>query len=54
VPIKDIGAYLRLGVRAVGLTASLFPPEALAHRDFELIRANAQRAAEAAAAAIAD
>jgi hypothetical protein len=37
----------------VGLTASLFPPEALAHRDFELIRANAQRAAAAAAAAIA-
>jgi 2-dehydro-3-deoxyphosphogluconate aldolase / (4S)-4-hydroxy-2-oxoglutarate aldolase len=54
VPIEDIGAYLRLGVRAVGLTASLFAPEALAHRDFELIRANAHRAAEAAAAAIAD
>jgi 2-dehydro-3-deoxyphosphogluconate aldolase/(4S)-4-hydroxy-2-oxoglutarate aldolase len=54
VPIENIGAYLRLGVRAVGLTASLFPPEALARRDFELIRANAQRAAEAAAAAIAD
>ena len=54
VPIDDIGAYLRLGVKAVGLTASLFPPEALAHRDFELIRNNAQRAAEAAAAAIAD
>jgi 2-dehydro-3-deoxyphosphogluconate aldolase / (4S)-4-hydroxy-2-oxoglutarate aldolase len=54
VAIADIGAYLRLGVRAVGLTASLFPPEALAHRDFELIRNNAQRAAEAAAAAVAD
>jgi 2-dehydro-3-deoxyphosphogluconate aldolase/(4S)-4-hydroxy-2-oxoglutarate aldolase len=54
VPIEDIGAYLRLGVRAVGLTASLFPPEALVQRDFELIRANAQRAAQAAAAAIAD
>jgi 2-dehydro-3-deoxyphosphogluconate aldolase / (4S)-4-hydroxy-2-oxoglutarate aldolase len=54
VPIKDIGAYLRLGVKAVGLTASLFPPEALAHRDFELIRNNAHRAAEAATAAIAD
>jgi 2-dehydro-3-deoxyphosphogluconate aldolase/(4S)-4-hydroxy-2-oxoglutarate aldolase len=54
VPIEDIGAYLRLGVRAVGLTASLFPPEALAHRDFELIRANAQRAAQAAAAAMGD
>ena len=54
VPIEDIGAYLRLGVKAVGLTASLFPPEALAQRDFELIRANAERAAQAAAAAIAD
>ncbi|MHB8588955.1 MAG: bifunctional 4-hydroxy-2-oxoglutarate aldolase/2-dehydro-3-deoxy-phosphogluconate aldolase [Candidatus Dormibacteraceae bacterium] len=54
VPIEDIAAYLRLGVKAVGLTASLFPPEALAHRDFELIRANAQGAAAAAAAAIAD
>ncbi len=53
VPIEDIGAYLRLGVKAVGLTASLFPPDALAHRDFELIRANARRAGEAAAAAIA-
>jgi 2-dehydro-3-deoxyphosphogluconate aldolase / (4S)-4-hydroxy-2-oxoglutarate aldolase len=52
VPIEDIGAYLRLGVKAVGLTASLFPPEALAHRDFELIRANAHRAAEAAAAGL--
>jgi len=54
VPIEDIGAYLRLGVKAVGLTAPLFPPEALAHRDFELIRNNATRAAEAAAAAIGD
>jgi len=54
VPVEEIGAYLRLGVRAVGLTTSLFPPEALAHRDFELIRNNAHRAAEAAAAAIGD
>jgi 2-dehydro-3-deoxyphosphogluconate aldolase/(4S)-4-hydroxy-2-oxoglutarate aldolase len=54
VPIEDIGAYLRLGVRAVGLTTALFPPEALAHRDMDVIRSNAQRAAEAAAAAIAD
>lgn len=53
VPIEDIGAYLRLGVKAVGLTTSLFPPEALAHRDFELIRANAQKAAAEAGAAIA-
>jgi 2-dehydro-3-deoxyphosphogluconate aldolase / (4S)-4-hydroxy-2-oxoglutarate aldolase len=54
VRIEDIGAYLRLGVKAVGLTASLFPPDALAHRDFDLIRNNAERAAEAAAMAIAD
>src|ERR1700686_134416 len=54
VPIEDIGAYLRLGVRAVGFPTSVFPPEALAHRDMELIRSNANRAAEAAAAAIGD
>jgi 2-dehydro-3-deoxyphosphogluconate aldolase/(4S)-4-hydroxy-2-oxoglutarate aldolase len=54
VPIEDIGAYLRLGVRAIGLTASLFPPEALAHRDFDLIRHLAERAAAAAAAEIGD
>ena len=54
VRIEDIGAYLRLGVKAVGLTTSLFPPDALAHRDFELIRSNAERAAEAAAMAVAD
>jgi 2-dehydro-3-deoxyphosphogluconate aldolase / (4S)-4-hydroxy-2-oxoglutarate aldolase len=54
VRIEDIGAYLRLGVRAVGLTDSLFPAEALARRDFEVIRNNAQRAAEAAATATAD
>ena len=52
VPIQDIGAYLRLGVRAVGLAASLFPPEALARRDFDVIRSNAQHAAAEAEAAI--
>ena len=54
VPIEDIGAYLRLGVRAVGLTTSLFPPEALARRDMNLIRANAERAAALALAARED
>jgi 2-dehydro-3-deoxyphosphogluconate aldolase/(4S)-4-hydroxy-2-oxoglutarate aldolase len=54
VEIEDIGAYLRLGVRAVGLTASLFPPEALARRDFEQIRSLAERAAAAASAAMGD
>jgi 2-dehydro-3-deoxyphosphogluconate aldolase/(4S)-4-hydroxy-2-oxoglutarate aldolase len=54
VPIEEIGAYLRLGVKVVGLTASLFPPEALAHRDMERIRQNAERAGRAAAEAIGD
>lgn len=49
VPIEDIGAYLRLGVKAVGLTTALFPQEALARRDFDLIRTNAQRVAAAGA-----
>jgi 2-dehydro-3-deoxyphosphogluconate aldolase / (4S)-4-hydroxy-2-oxoglutarate aldolase len=51
VPIEDIGAYLRLGVKAVGLTTSLFPPEAIARRDMDTIMRNAERAARAAAAA---
>ena len=54
VPIEDVGAYLRLGVKVVGLTASMFPPEALAQRDMERIRQNAERAAQAAADAIGD
>jgi 2-dehydro-3-deoxyphosphogluconate aldolase / (4S)-4-hydroxy-2-oxoglutarate aldolase len=54
VPIQDIGAYLRLGVRVVGLTASLFGPEALARRDMDRIQENAEQAARAAAEAIGD
>jgi len=54
VPIEEVGAYLRLGVKVVGLTASLFPPEALARRDMERIRQNAERAARSAAEAIGD
>src|SRR6059058_6275682 len=54
VPIEDVGAYLRLGVKAVGLTNALFPPEALAKKDMELIAQNAERAARAAAEAIGD
>jgi 2-dehydro-3-deoxyphosphogluconate aldolase / (4S)-4-hydroxy-2-oxoglutarate aldolase len=54
VPIEEVGAYLRLGVKVVGLTASLFPPEALAQRDMERIRQNAERAARSAADAIGD
>jgi 2-dehydro-3-deoxyphosphogluconate aldolase / (4S)-4-hydroxy-2-oxoglutarate aldolase len=54
VPMEDIGAYLRLGVKVVGLAASLFPPEALARRDLDRIQQNAERAARAAAEAIGD
>ncbi len=50
VSIEEIGEYLRLGVKAVGLTGSLFPAEALAANDMEAIRQNAARAAQAAAA----
>ena len=49
VPIEDVAAYLKLGVKAVGLTGSLFPAEALARNDMETIRPNAARAAQAAA-----
>jgi len=51
VPIEDIGAYLRLGVKAIGLTTALFPRDALASKDMDTIRQNAVRAAQAAAAA---
>ena len=54
VPIDDVGAYLRLGVKVVGLTASLFPPDALAQRDVERVRQNAERAARSAAEAVGD
>jgi 2-dehydro-3-deoxyphosphogluconate aldolase/(4S)-4-hydroxy-2-oxoglutarate aldolase len=54
VAIDDIGPYLRLGVKAVGLTSALFPPDALAHRDMDRIRENAERAAQVAAAAVGD
>ena len=50
VAIEEIGEYLRLGVKAVGLTGSLFPADALARNDVEVIRQNAARAAQAAAA----
>ncbi|MGH7765225.1 MAG: bifunctional 4-hydroxy-2-oxoglutarate aldolase/2-dehydro-3-deoxy-phosphogluconate aldolase [Candidatus Dormibacteraceae bacterium] len=52
VAIEEIGAYLGLGVKAVGLTGSLFPKDALARKDFDAIRANAERATAAAAEAM--
>lgn len=54
VEIEHIAAYLRLGVKAVGLTGALFPAEALAKRDMEAVRNRASRAAEASAVARAD
>jgi 2-dehydro-3-deoxyphosphogluconate aldolase/(4S)-4-hydroxy-2-oxoglutarate aldolase len=54
VEIEHISDYLRLGVKAVGLTGALFAPEALARRDLESIREKAGRAVQAAAAARAD
>ena len=54
VQIEDIGAYLRLGVRAVGLSGALFPAEALARKDMNAIRVNAERAAQAATSALPD
>ena len=54
VEIGHIADYLRLGVRVVGLTTSLFSPEAIAHRDMDTIRRKAERAAEAAASARSD
>ncbi len=54
VEIEHIPAYLRLGVKAVGLTGALFAPDELARRDMGSIREKARRAAEAAAAARAD
>ena len=50
VAIEDIGPYLSLGVKAVGLTGALFPADALAQNNMEVIRRNAVRAAQAAAA----
>jgi 2-dehydro-3-deoxyphosphogluconate aldolase/(4S)-4-hydroxy-2-oxoglutarate aldolase len=54
VPIDDIGAYLRLGVKVVGLSGSVFTAEALARKDMETIHRNAERAAQAASAALPD
>jgi len=49
VEIADVRGYLELGVKVVGLTASLFPAEALARKDMDGIRRKAEEAARAAA-----
>jgi 2-dehydro-3-deoxyphosphogluconate aldolase/(4S)-4-hydroxy-2-oxoglutarate aldolase len=45
VDIDQIAAYLKLGVKAVGLSSALFPADALERGDIAAIRALAQRAA---------
>ena len=52
VAIEDIPAYLKLGVKAIGLTDAVFPADALARNDMEAIRESAGRAAHAAAALV--
>lgn len=49
VEVADVRGYLELGVKVVGLTSALFPPEALARRDMDGIRRMAEEAAQAAA-----
>ncbi len=49
VKIEDVPAYLELGVKAIGLTDALFPADALARNDMEIVRQNAMRAVQAIA-----
>lgn len=53
VTIDEVPAYLRAGVRAVGLTDAVFPPGALAARDYGTITDAARRATALAPAASA-
>jgi 2-dehydro-3-deoxyphosphogluconate aldolase/(4S)-4-hydroxy-2-oxoglutarate aldolase len=48
VEVKDVRAYLELGVKVVGLTNALFSAEALARRDMDAVRVAAEQAAAAA------
>ena len=50
VRIEEIAAYEQLGVKVVGLTGSLFSAEALANKNMDVVRQNAARAAQVAAA----
>jgi 2-dehydro-3-deoxyphosphogluconate aldolase/(4S)-4-hydroxy-2-oxoglutarate aldolase len=50
VEIEQVPEYLKLGVKAVGLTTALFPPDALEIGDWARIRALARRAVAALAA----
>jgi len=50
VEIEQVAEYLRLGVKAVGLTTALFPPDALEAGDWARIEGLARRAVAALAA----
>jgi 2-dehydro-3-deoxyphosphogluconate aldolase/(4S)-4-hydroxy-2-oxoglutarate aldolase len=45
VELDQVAAYLKLGVKAVGLTSALFPADALERNDLDAIRELARRAA---------
>ena len=49
VELDQVAAYLRLGVKAVGLTTALFPPDAVSKGDTERISALAREAVAALA-----
>jgi 2-dehydro-3-deoxyphosphogluconate aldolase/(4S)-4-hydroxy-2-oxoglutarate aldolase len=51
VELDQVAAYLKLGVRAVGLTSALFPADALERGDLDAIRELARRAAALTGAA---
>lgn len=50
VEIEQVAEYLKLGVKAVGLTTALFPPDALETEDWGRIEGLARRAVSALAA----
>lgn len=50
VEIDQVEEYLALGVAVVGLTAALFPPEAIRRGDMAVITAQARRAVAATGA----
>jgi 2-dehydro-3-deoxyphosphogluconate aldolase/(4S)-4-hydroxy-2-oxoglutarate aldolase len=50
VEVADVRGYLEVGVKVVGLTSALFPPDALARREFDVVRQRSEEAARAAAA----
>ncbi|TMD10168.1 MAG: hypothetical protein E6J02_02020 [Chloroflexi bacterium] len=49
VEIDQVTDYLKLGVTAIGLTTALFPPDAVARGEFDVIKRLAREAASALA-----